>query len=63
MKVWIGYYCYYNLCDTWETVERVFDDEVKALLWTEDPEFALTVQKWNDNEALEWRRYEGREVE
>lgn len=63
MKVWIGYYCYHNLCDTWETVEKVFDDEVKALVWVEDPEFALTAQKWNDTEALEWRRYEAKEVE
>lgn len=63
MKVWIGYYCYHNLCDTWETVEKVFDDEVKALLWAEDEEFARTAQKWNDTEALEWRRYEEREIE
>lgn len=63
MKVWIGYYCTHNLCDTWKTVEKVFDDEVKALLWAEDPEFARTVQKWNDTEALEWREYAAMEVE
>lgn len=63
MKVWIGYYCYHNLCDTWKTVEKVFDDEVKALLWAEDAEFAKSVQKWNDTEALEWREYQQMEVE
>lgn len=63
MQVWIGYYCCHNLCDTWETVEKVFDDEVKALLWAEDPEFKKTVQMWNDTEALEWREYAEFEVE
>ena len=62
MKVWIGYHCSHNLCDTWETVEKVFDDEVKALLWAEDPEFEKAAQRYNE-EVLEWRRYEEREVE
>jgi hypothetical protein len=63
MKVWIGYHCTHDLCDTWETVEKVFDDEVKALLWAEDPEFARTAPKWTDGTELEWRRYEERETE
>ena len=25
MKVWLGIYCYHNLCETWETVEKVLD--------------------------------------
>ena len=63
MKVWIGYYCYHNLCDTWKTAEKVFDDEVKALLWAEDEAFAKSAQRHNGKEALEWREYEGFEVE
>lgn len=56
MKVWIGYYCTYDGgANTWETVEKIFDDEVKALLWSEDPEFKET--------SWEWRRYEAMEVE
>ena len=63
MKVWIGYYCSHNLCDTWKTVEKVFDDEVKALLWAEDKGFAATAQKLDDDTELEWREYEEHEVE
>lgn len=36
MKVWIGYECYYNYCDVFETAVKVFDDEVKALIWKEE---------------------------
>lgn len=63
MKVWLGIYCSYNLCDVWETVEKVFDDEVKALLWAEDPEFMKDRQIWTDGTEMEWRRYEAMEVE
>ena len=62
MKVWLGIYCYHNLCDTWETVEKVFNDEVKALLWAEDQEFEKLAQRYNE-EALEWRKYKEVEVE
>ena len=55
MKVWIGYHCHSDGLDVWETVEKVFDDEVKALLWYEDPSFRET--------AYDWRRYEAKEVE
>lgn len=36
MKVYIGYETYYNYCDVFETVVKVFDDEVKALVWVDD---------------------------
>jgi len=55
VKVWIGYHCHSDGLDIWETVEKVFDDEVKALLWYEDPSFRET--------AYDWRRYEAKEVE
>lgn len=63
MKVYIGYYCEYNLCDMWKTVEKVFDDEVKALLWAEDPDFLKDRQVWSDGTELEWREYEEMEIE
>ena len=40
MKVYLGYEVYYNGCDQFETVAKVFDCEVKALCWEE--EFAST---------------------
>jgi hypothetical protein len=56
MKVWIGYHCQYDGgANTWETVEKIFDDEVKALLWVEDPSFV--------HDEYEWRKYEEKEVE
>lgn len=36
MKVWIGYHFYFNSCEYLETAVKVFDDEVKALIWKED---------------------------
>lgn len=53
MKVYIGYECNYDYCTTWREVVKVFDDEVKALVWKE--EFIET--------DLEWRIYEEMEVE
>jgi hypothetical protein len=44
MKVYLGYQCYYNGCDEWKTVVKVFDDEIKALLWQE--EFTATETEW-----------------
>lgn len=56
MKVWIGYHCHFDGgANQWETVEKVFDDEVKALLWVEDPAFT--------SDDYDWRKYEEREVE
>jgi effector-binding domain-containing protein len=44
MKVYIGYECYYDKGDIWKTVAKVFDDEVKALIWEED--FEETEDNW-----------------
>jgi hypothetical protein len=53
MKVWIGYNVYYNYCDEWRSAVKVFDDEVKALIWKEEGPFT----------ECEWRSYEEFEVE
>lgn len=55
MKVWIGYYGHYDGCESRRVVEKIFDDEVKALLWVEEAEF-------NDPD-FDWREYEVHEVE
>ena len=56
MKVWIGYHCHYDGgANQWETVEKIFDDEVKALLWVEDPSFV--------HDDYDLRKYEEKEVE
>lgn len=56
MKVWIGYSCHFDGgANQWETVEKVFDDEVKALLWVEDPKF--------EPANYDWRKYEEKDVE
>lgn len=51
MKVYIGYECYYNGCDVWKHVDKVFDDEVKALVWAED--FKATEQEWREYTKFE----------
>jgi hypothetical protein len=53
MKVYLGYECYYDYCNVWRRVVKVFDDEVKALVWKEEREPA----------ELEWREYDAMEVE
>ncbi len=53
MKVYIGHECYYDCCTVWRSATKVFDDEVKALIWKED---------FKDTE-FEWREYEEFEVE
>jgi hypothetical protein len=53
MKVYIGYECNYDYCDVWRSAVKVFDDEVKALIWKED---------FKDT-ATEWRSFEEFEVE
>jgi hypothetical protein len=55
MKVWIGYECSFNGCDYFKTAAKVFDCDVKALLWKDDPEFKET--------EYEWREYHEQEVE
>ena len=54
MKVYLGKECYYDGCNTWRIVVKVFDDEVKALVWKE--EYFTT---YSD----EWREYEEMETE
>jgi hypothetical protein len=53
VKVYLGILCYTNGVEFWESVERVFDDEAKALVWSEDVE----PTEW------EWRKYTEFEVE
>ena len=53
MKVWIGYEVYYDYCNEWRDAVKVFDDEVKALVWKEECKATKT----------EWRAYKEFEVE
>ena len=53
MKVYIAYECHYNGCDVFRHPVKVFDDEVKALVWSED----------YPNNDQEWRSYEAFELE
>jgi hypothetical protein len=56
MKVYLGKLCYCdNGCDVWKTVEKVFDDEVKALLWQEE--------SFTTDHDIKWREYEEMGVE
>jgi hypothetical protein len=58
MKVWIGYEYSYDFCECRKTVAKVFDDEVKALLWKEDETFTK-----QNNQDFDWRDYEEYDVE
>jgi hypothetical protein len=51
MKVYIGYECYYNFCDVFMTAVKVFDCEVKALIWVE--EVPHTEQDFRTYEEME----------
>ena len=54
MKVYLGIYQYNSGCgNSWDTVERVFDDEVKALEW---------INEFQDTDYA-CRIYQGIEVE
>jgi len=53
MKVWIGYQCYFNYCDEFKSAMKVFDNEVKALIWKEE---------FEDTES-EYRNYQEMDVE
>jgi hypothetical protein len=46
VKVWVGYECYYNGCDVWRSVKKIFDCEEKALVWQED--FETTEYDWRE---------------
>ena len=63
MKVWIGYYCYDTGADTIRTVEKVFDDETKAIEWVYDPEFLKNAEQNFQGYRVEIREYEAFEVE
>ena len=49
MKVYLGIYQYHSGCgSSWDTVERVFDDEVKALAWVyefQDTEYECRIYR------------------
>ena len=49
--VFICYNCWYDYCDVFKDVEKVFDDEVKALVWKE--EVKPTEMHWRDYESKE----------
>jgi hypothetical protein len=51
MRVWIGYECYFNGCDEWRSAVKVFDDEVKALVWKEEVEG--THDEWRDYQEFD----------
>ena len=57
MKVYIGKVCRFDGCDTWVSTVKVFDDEVKALIWVEECESD------DLNEYREYREYEEMELE
>ena len=54
MKVYIGYECYDDRCNVWRRVVKVFDDEVKALVWKEEE---------REHADDEWREYDEMEME
>jgi hypothetical protein len=62
MKIWIGYHCYDTGSEVLRTVEKVFDDEVKAQLWVDDPEFNENAETYLGHKIV-WREHEEREVE
>jgi hypothetical protein len=51
MKVYLGFECYYDYCNVWRKVVKVFDDEVKALVWKE--EFQSTKEDWREYDEME----------
>ena len=50
MTVFLGYECYYNHCDVYETVTNAFDCEVKALCWKE--EVIATDREWREYRSI-----------
>lgn len=53
MKVYLCKLCYCDGSKVWRTIEKVFNDEAKALLWKEQ----------SVDNPDEWREYEELEVE
>ena len=52
MKIYLCKECYYDGCNTWRTVVKVFDDEVKALVWKEEY-FTTYPDEWREYEEME----------
>lgn len=52
--IFICYEYYFDGCNEWKQVSKVFDDEAKALVWKEDGDTTSNV---------EWRDYTEMEVE
>ena len=56
MNVYLGYQCYQYYCEEnvfsiLRTLEKVFDDEVKARVWKED--FESTGTGWREYDEME----------
>lgn len=58
MKVWLCYDVSFDGCNIHRDLRKIFDCEVKALLWLDEKKPV----KYNDIE-IEWREYEEKEVE
>lgn len=50
MTVFLGYVCYFDGCNEYDTVEKVFDCEVKALSWKEEVE--ATDREWREYRSI-----------
>ncbi len=46
MKVWIGYECYDTGCDIFKSVEKIFADELDAMLWVDA--FSGPTHEWRE---------------
>lgn len=51
MKVYIGCECYWDYCNEFRSVVKVFDCEEKALIWKE--EFKSTETEYRTYHAME----------
>lgn len=56
MRVWIGYECSCGVEGEWRRAVKVFDDEVKALVWKAEVE---PYESWGSEY---WRDYQEFEV-
>lgn len=51
MKVYACFEIHFNEADQWENLVKVFDDEIKALMWKEE----IVPTRWD---FREYREYE-----
>jgi len=63
MKVYLGLECYYDLCDTTETVVKVFAAETDAYVWVEEGKTEFYRCQNGETIQTEWRTYTEMEVE